>query len=93
MHDALVTEMMISYIRLHPLVNAASLLEKMAFEILKSQTIAKQEKSILFCGVQHSVILADFIMPETQQHIIVIILMSTLLTFKGFCRTLGIYFR
>ena len=29
----------------------------------------------LLCGLQHSVIMADFIMPETQQPIIVIILM------------------
>ena len=28
----------------------------------------------MLCGVQHSVIMADFIMPETQQHTIVIIL-------------------
>ena len=38
-----------------------------------------REKSIPLCGVQHSVIMADFIMPETQQPIIVIILTIYLL--------------
>ena len=40
-------------------------------------TILITEKKVslgLLCGVQHSVIMADFIMPETQQSIIVIIL-------------------
>ena len=31
-------------------------------------------KKVSLCGVQHSVMMADFIMPETQQPIIVIIL-------------------
>ena len=41
------------------------------------QTRYIEKKSIpmiAFCGVQHSVIMADFIMPETQQPIVVIIL-------------------
>ena len=43
MHNALVSEMMISYIRLHPLINAESLLvKKGAMEIFESQTIAKK---------------------------------------------------
>ena len=36
--------------------------------------IEKKVSLWLLCGVQHSVIMADFIMPETQQPIIVIIL-------------------
>ena len=35
-------------------------------------TNLSEDKSML-CGVQHSLIMADFIMPETQQHTIVII--------------------
>ena len=37
----------------------------------------------MLLGVQHSVISADFVMPETQQPIIVLSL-----PFKGPCRTL-----
>ena len=36
-------------------------------------TNLSEDKSML-CGVRHSVIMADFMMPETQQHTIVIIL-------------------
>ena len=36
--------------------------------------IEKKVSLRLLCGVQHSVIMAEFIMPETQQPIIVIIL-------------------
>ena len=47
-----------------------------------------REKSIpttgLWCPVVYSVIIADFIMPETKQPTIVII------PFKGPCRTLGL---
>ena len=42
--------------------------------ILETRYIEKKVFLGLLCGVQHSVIMANFIMPETQQPIIVIIL-------------------
>ena len=41
---------------------------------MKQVYIEKKVSLCLLYGVQHSVIMADFIMPETQQPIIVIIL-------------------
>ena len=50
-----------------------------------------EEKSIPFCGIQHSAIMADFLMPETQQLYNVVITFIISLCFKGSCRTLGIH--
>ena len=36
----------------------------------------KNVSLLLLCDVQHSIIMADFIMPETQQPVIVIILIT-----------------
>ena len=46
------------------------------FKLYKDQQVYIEKKVSLWLlyGVQHSVIMADFIMPETQQPIIVIIL-------------------
>ena len=60
----------------------------------KTRYIGKKVSLSLHCVVQHSVIMANFMMPETHQPIIVIILIiySVYLS-KGPCRTLGIYFK
>ena len=46
------------------------------FKIVKTRYIEKNVSLWLLCGVQHSVMMADFIMPETQQPIIVDYLLS-----------------
>ena len=38
-----------------------------------------------FVAIQHSLIMADFLMPEAQQHNTVIIFIIYSLTFKGSC--------
>ena len=69
------------------------MLTKQGSEVTLLKTSVYREKKYsydCFYGVQHSVIMADFIMPETQHPIIVYPLS---LPFKETCRTLGIYFR
>ena len=52
-----------------------------------------REKSITLCGVQHSVTMADFIMPKTQQPTILSCYFDYLLSlpFKASCITSEIY--
>ena len=61
--------------------------------ITVTRYIEKKVSLRLLCGVQHSVIMAEFIMPETQQPISYYFDYLLSLPFKGPCRTLGIYFR
>ena len=50
-------------------------------------------KKRLLCGVQHSVIMADFIMPKTSAYYSYYFHYLLSLPFKGLGRTLRIYFR
>ena len=47
---------------------------ELSIVIGETRYIEKKVSPILLCGVQHSVLMAKFIMPETHQPIIVIIL-------------------
>ena len=51
------------------------------YKIYREKSIARFPWLLYGVQVQHSLIIADFLMPEAQQPIIVIILISTLLTF------------
>ena len=57
----------------YPVTLTVSILLKTDYNGNKIHVYREKKFLWLLCGVQHSVIMADFIMPETQQLTIVII--------------------